>query len=1166
MPVADEDVVVGINITTGLAENVTIPATDRTIRPIVRHPDVGLMTLVQLQELYGGSLYANNTELYDCELPFEIEQFIEANVPYIEFMDGGRDAMRYISTDTFNYQLDYAIVSASGSGQVEITREEDLQRSGGAGGRGGGGGGDGSGSQDGDGRGGQDEQIRPFPAPPESKDEGLEHTCSDEEPEPSEPSDGEPSEPSEEEPCAACAAGIPKGQKGQGPTQTQSGTLSGSGQNQMDSGDSQGEAGESGEGQGESQSQGQGDSQGDASGQGQGEAGESQGSGSGESSGEGQGSGDGEGQGEGEGSGQGSGSSSGSGGGESSGEGSGQEPGQGQGQGEGEGSEGQGESQGEATPSSGQPTPSNQSGEASGGSEQSPQQQSLLEQLLDEQSQREQESSETGGEPSPSGEPGPMNPDEFMDFGDSDDLSGPNTAPTDLPDNYDDIFDDSSPFGPPDDGPTMNPDDFMDMPPQDPSPADEELPLTNDNMDDGNSYPLNEPSSAPRPFEHLSDDELQQLIDELRETPDPTNPQDFMEDDTGDVAPSPSPSPSPDPSNPPSPDQPSGPPSDTGMPNPGPNQQDSNEQVPDTSNTSSSTPEQGQSWLWINVGTGELFAGPSAPSTGIWVHALFADFEPSDRVSIDYDVIMTFDEVRRVIGDNATYYQPLPTMMTLDFDDAESYLLAFEVMNGMVGQYWDIEFDELGLNISITFNYLEQSPDTRPRWVPMSSDNQEDLSSSTFDDAQAQAQAMLDQINEENQMANDAGIPTGYGEGSTSPFVPESESNAQLQQDAAQAGANAAKGDAQMAQEGSSNETDNARQSAQQNARDAAAANDLDSALGSASEAIENAMRANASADPNNDEDVNNRNQAVSAANDALDSLAELLTEADQEVQDMVNLARESLDGLEVGNTPSMAQDLAQQAKDARDRAMEANNPIGSADNAMEATESAIQARQEAIPGDDKDREAVQEATNMAQQAIDAALAAGADNLEPYQQALDEIPAFNDLDELAVDAEARMRDTMPGEFADINNPNLAEDMMAVAEEAVKNLEQAVEQANPANQSDRDTTEYIAQKTQQTIDNVEGSWSGDPEEIEALRERVNEALADFSQTIENICALWNPDTMSWYRGTTGDILIFENMVDALVYGVQKNMIPDTVVGLPEDWRSKSVYPIGVGGVI
>lgn len=1148
MPVADGDVVLGINIRTGLTQNVEIPPTDRNVRPIVLHPEYGLMTLTNIQEAFGGTLYNNNTELYEIEGPNGFADWLIVNAPYIE-MYGEEDMLNYTDTDTFNYQLNYQVISSAGSSQVEITLEEDLQRGGGAGGRGGGGGGDGSGSQDGDGRGGQDEQIKPFPAPPESKDDGLEHTCSDEEPEPGEP--GEPGEPSEEEPCAACAAGIPKGQKGDGPTQTESGTLSGSGQNQMDSG----ESGESGEGQGESQSQGQGESQGDASGQGQGEAGESQGSGSGESSGEGQGSGDGQGEGEGEASGQGSGSSSGSGDGESSGQGPGQAPGQGEG--EGEGSEGDGESQGEAPPSSNQPTPSSESGEASGGSEQSPQQQSLLEQLLEEQEQRE------GQSPSDDTS-GPMNPDNFMD---DSDVSGPNnTAPSDLPDNYDDIFDDSSPFGPQDDGPAMSPDDFMDMPPQDPSPSDDELQQmygpTNDDMAG------NEPSSAPRPFENLSDDELQQLIDDLRETPDPTNPDDFMEDeDIIDGPPQPS-----DPSMPgegPMSDQPSDPSDVSGPNNVAPSD------IPDLSNPSNSSPEQGQMWLWINVGTGELYAGPSAPATGIWVHVLYAALVGEDDIGAM--LFMTFDELRRVMSEGTTFYQPLPTMITIDFNDLNLYSNAELMLSGMQGQYWDFEYDALGMTISITFNYLEQSPDTRPRWVSMSSDT-EDLTSSTYDETQAAAQEMLEQINQENQMANDAGIPTGYGEGSTSPFVPESESNAQLQQDAAQAGANAAKGDAQMAQEGSSDETDNARQAAQQNAREAANTNDLDTGLEAVTDAVANAMRANSSADPNNSEDVNNRNQAMSAANEAIESLSELLedNQLDRDVQEMLDTTQESLNALEVGETPSLTQDLAQQAKNARDRAMEADNPIGSADNAMEATELAVQARQEANPGDNKDREAVQEAKNMAQQAIDAALAAvetagnldgvPTPNLEVYQELLDEIPPFNDLGDLSIDAEARMRDTMPGEFADINNPDVVEDMMAVAEQAVKNLEQAVQESNPANQQDRDATEYIAQKTSATLDNVEGSWSGDPEEIEELRERVNEALLEFSQTIENICALWNPETMSWYRGITGDILVFENMTDALVYGVQKNLIPETVLGVPEDWRAKSVAPIGVGGVI
>ena len=134
MPVADEDVVLGINVITGLTENVTIPATDRNIRPIVLHPELGLITLIQLQELFGGTLYNNNTELYDIDdLDINVEaarqlfvalEFIRANVPYIQMDSDGN--FNYTSTDTFNYQLDYAIVSASGSAQVEITREEDL--------------------------------------------------------------------------------------------------------------------------------------------------------------------------------------------------------------------------------------------------------------------------------------------------------------------------------------------------------------------------------------------------------------------------------------------------------------------------------------------------------------------------------------------------------------------------------------------------------------------------------------------------------------------------------------------------------------------------------------------------------------------------------------------------------------------------------------------------------------------------------------------------------------------------------------------------------------------------------------------------------------------------------------------------------------------------------
>jgi hypothetical protein len=1098
MPVGDGDIVLGINLLTGLTQNVEIPPTDRNVRPIVIHPEYGLMTLTNIQELFGGTLYNNNTELYEIGtifgLPFD--EFITENVPYIE-MDLTEGNLNYTDTDTFNYQLNYSIVNSSGDSQVDIALEPDTERGGGPGGSGGGGGGSGSGSGDGDGPGGSDEDIKPFPAPPENPD-GLEHTCSDEEPPESPP--GEPGEPPEpgppEEPCAACAAGVPKG--GDGPTQTESGTLSGSGQNQMDSGES-----------GESQGEGQGESSGSGEGQSQGE-GQGEGSGSGESSGSGEGSG------------------------ESSG--SGQGPSSGSGEGEGEG---QGDGSGEPSDSGeGQPTPNNQSGEASGGSESAPPQDSLLQQLLDEQEARSQDGGE--GPPSDSGDGQPTTPEEFMDD------STPSEEPSD---NYDDIFDDTSPFGPNDDGPSMSPDDFMNMPPQDPSPANEELPL--------DIQPF-----ADRPFENLSDDELQQLIDELRETPEPTNPEEFMEDVT----------PLPDmPRDGPGEGQGEEPSNRSGQGGDSSN----NDNLPESNDSSSST-ESGQSWLWINVGTGELNSGAEAPITGIWRHALYVGSSPS---LVPNQYVMDFDDVRRLFNDNGepTYYQPLPTMLSIEFDGAESYVTAQGYRSAMEGQYWDIESDDMSYHWTITLNYLEQSPDTENRWVPMSTDRDGDITNPQFEESQSAARQMMEQINQENQMANDRGIPTGYGEGSTSPFIPDNESNAALQQDAANKGADAGKADAQMAKEGASKETDSARKQAQQDARDAAQSNDLDSAIDSVDSAVENAQRANAAADPNNEEDVNNRNQAVAAANQALDSISELLEPnndtRDEELQEKLDAVRQSLNELEVGESSSLAQSFAEEAKKDRDKAVAADNIVDAANSAMEAVDNAVKSRESANEGDSKDRAAVQEATNVAQQALDAAKQYEDDEvfgglMETQQELLDSIPPFNELPDLAIDAAARMRDTMPGEFADIDNPDVAADMMAVAEQAVSNLEQAVSEANPSNQYDREVTEFIAEKTNATIANVEGSWSGDPEEIEGLRERVNEALREFSEGVENICALWNPKTMSWYRGTTGDILIFKDETDALIYGLQRDLIPIEVAS--RDGReldiNKEVKPIGVGGAI
>jgi hypothetical protein len=108
MPVGDGDIVLGINLLTGLTQNVEIPPTDRNVRPIVIHPEYGLMTLTNIQELFGGTLYNNNTELYEIGtifgLPFD--EFITENVPYIE-MDLTEGNLNYTDTDTFNYQLQH---------------------------------------------------------------------------------------------------------------------------------------------------------------------------------------------------------------------------------------------------------------------------------------------------------------------------------------------------------------------------------------------------------------------------------------------------------------------------------------------------------------------------------------------------------------------------------------------------------------------------------------------------------------------------------------------------------------------------------------------------------------------------------------------------------------------------------------------------------------------------------------------------------------------------------------------------------------------------------------------------------------------------------------------------------------------------------------------------
>jgi len=880
-----------------------------------------------------------------------------------------------------------------------------------------------------------------------------------------------------------------------------------------------------GESQGEGEGQGEGEQQGSPSGSGQNE-GPSQGQGEGEGQGQGQGEGDGKSQGQPSGSGQNQGPSM------DGGE-SGDSAGQGQGQGE-----GSGEGSGDGEPSGsgqGQPTPSNQSGSASGSTQRDDE--ALLEQLEQEQAMRESEQS--GSQPSPtsppsegkdgSGEGGEdceecndpkeitQDPDDFMDEDKDPEKS----------DGYDDIFDESIDFDE-DDEPLSPPTDaseFMDDPPP---------------MDIGPVGPIE--SDPNRPFQELSDEDLQRLIDELKRKKE-----------------SPPPSPSPSPSSP-------GPlPSDTPLPDVGPNTPDISGELPDENYDPELDIPTGPVWLWINLQSGQLENMSNRPE-GPWVHCLYI----LDREGNNTTFVMTFDDLPSYLAregltlDSYNRFQATPSMMRLEFSDAENMGLAMSSLEqGVSGQYmeWSVDIPSLTIDMRYIASVTDDGPEAR--WVSVGAN--EDVSSTSTEQMQEEARAMLERINEENQIANDMGIPTGYGEGSTSPYVPETESNAYRNDKAKEAGLEAGKGAANEARLGASRETDSARRAAQEASRQARDASDLESALGATTSAIENAARANANANPDSEDDMFNRNQALEAARTAIRETEEMLDESDSQVAQMLDDANGQLDSLNAGEGTTEAQELANQAEFSRNMTMEEEDPADKEMWANDAVRSAQEARNAAVEGDNKDRQAVVKAKTMAEQAIDEAIENGAD-MSAAVEALENIPDFNNLGELAEEAEARKRDTMPGEFANVENPDIEEDMLNVARRATEIAEEAMEQANPANAEDMATAEYIKNEANTAIDNVEGSWGGDPEEMEELRNRVQEAVGELDRASESMAAVWNTDSMTWYRGTDGEIYIFEDSSNALSFALENGLMFEG--DLPPDIYEEAIRtqgkPIGKGG--
>ena len=730
----------------------------------------------------------------------------------------------------------------------------------------------------------------------------------------------------------------------------------------------------------------------------------------------------------------------------------------------------------------------------------------LLEELLKEQAFR--------GEIQEQGEKADTLPGEFVDVDDDDDDD-------EIEDNYDDIFDESPDIE--DVSPLVNhpdyenPDDFMDVIPEE---------------------------TPDRPFQDLSDEELQRMIDELLRQQEP--------------APGPSPT-------------------NMEIPMSGPNTQTPSSGTPETPASPDLDIPQGQSWMWINPVTGQLDSSVERPSVGVWIHVLF--MTAPDGTNSTY--IMTFDDLRRMMPNTGSrlmqieYFQPVPSTLVMEFEEIEDFSLYVNSpqFNSYQDGYWEVITDAGALSITIQLMPNINVDGPANRWVPIGLE--EDVSSDITQDINQEMQELLEKINSENELANEKGIPTGYGEGSTSPYVPDSESNAAAQQEAADAGAKAGKGDAGEARDGASSETNAARQEAQQAARDVNQTNDLEGAMEGAERAVENAMKANAMADPTNESDVSNRNQAMTAANDALDGIEEILTEEqmDEEIREIVEQTREGLNDLEIGEGSSLAQSFAEQAEEYRDEAVDAaqseTSDAGARANeaATNAVEAAVNARNAALQGDSDDREAVQQAQNMAQQAIDAAVEAGADpSADGVQQLLDQQPDFNDLGELSEEAEARNRDTLPGEFADVDNPEVTEDMMNVARRATEIAEEAMGQANPTNEGDMAAARYIQGQSNNAVDNVEGRWDGDAEEINELRQRIQDAAMELDRRAESMCALWNTNSQTWYRGIDGKILIFENVEDTLVYGVQKGLIEEDSPEVPPNWREIVVRPIGTGGEI
>ena len=626
---------------------------------------------------------------------------------------------------------------------------------------------------------------------------------------------------------------------------------------------------------------------------------------------------------------------------------------------------------------------------------------------------------------------------------------------------------------------------------------------------------------------------MQRLIDEIKRRMNP-QPQ---------PVPGPEPGPNPEP----------GP---TPGPTPGPNPFPTGD-PPVPNPTDDPTLDRPQNWQWLNLGSGSYGISPTRLGSE-WTHMLWIEGMVGRHV-------LTFGGIMDVMTENGINFEsfrPTPAEAYLEFPDFQSYSAATAIASEICDYYLTFELDDA--TNTIIFSYSDDTTfGPENRWVP--ENMTENLSDESGDAARQEIQDIIDQMRQDSDLAQERGIPQSYGESSTNEYVEQQgvESNADRQQQAQDAGATAGASQAAQDAQDRSNNTQSARQEAQSASNAAQRASMSDDATAAAEAAVratEAAQRANANADPESATDRAAVDTARQAAQDAISTAAEM----NPELQPILEEVSQDLDNMELGTGMSDAQIAAQEAVEASQQSQQSSELGDLNDAIMSARESiraAQEARESAVEGDITDRQAVDLAKLAAQDAIRAAAEAGWEDAEAWEQLLNQIPDFPDMSEAAQEAEARKRDTMPGEFADVGNEAVGEDMLRVAEEAVRNAERALAEANPAFEPDAAAVDYILQETEQTISNA-ANWGADSEALNELQDDLNQAIEEYSNREYSMSAVWQGDSDCWYRDRTGKILVFADSESALIWAVQNRLVTDNrvIARLPEDWESRLVEPI------